>query len=104
MLAAASMLLLLPVVALSGQIANFHETSPAQRSRAVFPHAEREQLLADAYACNRAAVTGEHREECASRERAAQQLIIDRIQSNHRQADAARQEMRRIRNMHSTGK
>lgn len=101
---AAAALLLWPVVSLSGQDALFSESSPTQRSRAAFPHADREQLLADAYACNRAAVavSGEHREQCASRERAAQQAIINRIRSNHRQAEAARQEMRRIHNMNAS--
>lgn len=102
MRAAAATLLLWPVVSLSGQDALFSELSPTQRSRAAFSHADREQLLADAYACNRAAISGEHREQCASRERAAQQAIINRIGSNHRQAEAARQEMHRIHNMNAS--
>ena len=102
MRAAAATLLLWPVVSLSGQDAFFSESSPTQRSRAAFSHADREQLLTDAYACNRAAASGEYREQCASRERAAQQAIIDRIRNNHRQAEAARQELRRIHSMNSS--
>lgn len=100
----AMVLLLLPVVTFGGQEGFFFDAPPPQRNRAAFPHAEREQLLVEAYACNRATASRERYERCLSRERAPQKAIADRTQSNHRLAEPARQELRRIHDLNSVSK
>lgn len=94
-------LLFWPVVIFGGQKGFFFDAPPPQRNRAAFSHAEREQLLVDAYACNRATASKEQHERCLSRERAAQQVIDDRTQSNHRLFEPARQELRRFHEKNS---
>lgn len=97
-------LFLRSVVTIGGQEGFFFDAPPPQRNRAAFSHAEREQLLVDAYTCNRATASREQYERCLSRERAAQQTIADRTQSNHRLAEPALQELRRIHDLNSVNK
>lgn len=74
----------------------FDSETPAPRPRAAFQAEQREQILADAYACNRAGKSPDEVERCKAREVAVRQAILDRIVTNHQAAEPQRREMRRL--------
>lgn len=74
----------------------FDSGTPAPRQRAAFPAEQRERLLADAYACNRAGQSPGESERCKAREIAAEQAISERILANHQAVELQRKEMRRL--------
>lgn len=74
----------------------FDSAAPAPRQRAAFPAEQRERLLGDAYACNRAGQSPDERERCKAREIAAEQAISERTLANHQAANPQRREMQRL--------
>lgn len=57
---------------------------------------ERDQLLSDAYACNRAGITSDGR-QCVDQQRQAREIITKRTRLNHWRAAPALEEARRLR-------
>jgi hypothetical protein len=74
----------------------FDSGTPAPRPRAAFQAEQREQILADAYACNRPDQSPDERERCKAKEVAAKQAVLDRTTANHQAAEPQRMEMRRL--------
>jgi Spy/CpxP family protein refolding chaperone len=74
----------------------FDSGTQAPSPRAAFQTEQREQILADAYACNRVGQPPDEVERCKAREAAVKQAIMDRVVANHQAAEPQRREMRRL--------
>ncbi len=80
----------------------FFADQPPQRHKAI-TQGERDNILAQGYACNRAR-TPEDLERCRREEDMAQQALMKRIQANHQMAEQQRAEMRSLYRQHAEGR
>jgi hypothetical protein len=64
---------------------------------AAYTGPERDRLLSDAYACNRADRPSPDGRPCTDRHRQAREIIAERIRLNHRRAAPALEGARRLR-------